>query len=200
MDDFSNPYYDKDEAKTVTVGHLPHISERQKLYAVTFRLHDSLPHGTVRAYMEDCKRTFGDDTPSFKTKREVLLHEKMMTAMDAGYGECLLKDKDARNIVEEAFEHVDNNMAMVHAYVIMPNHVHVVIETLGGTDIQQVMHSLKSYTAQKINTLMLREGSVWQREYFDRIIRNEAHYINAINYIRDNPRHCNDGEYTLPVK
>ena len=195
-----NPFYNKDEAKIVTTGHLPHVSECQKLYAITFRLHDSLPHEVVMAYTEDSKRTFGDNVPSFKTKREAFLHKKMMAAIDAGYGECLLKDKTARSIVEEAFEYIDNNMARVHAYVIMPNHVHAVLETLGETSIQQVMHSLKSYTALRINTCLHRKGSVWQREYYDRIIRNEAHYTNAINYIHDNPRHCKDGEYTLKIK
>lgn len=196
----STPFYSKDEAKIVTVGHLPHVSERQKLYAITFRLHDSLPHEVVMTYTEESKRTFGDNVPSFKTKREAFLYKKMMEAIDAGYGECLLKDKTTRCIVEEALEYIDDNMAHVHAYVIMPNHVHAVLETLGETSIQQVMHSLKSYTALKINTCLQREGSVWQREYYDRIIRNEAHYTNAINYIHNNPRHCKDGEYTLKIK
>ena len=194
---FDNPYYDKDEAMMVSVGHLPHVSERQKLYVVTFRLHDSLPREVVKGYLEECKRMFGGDMPAFKTKRESLLYQKMMEAMDAGYGECLLKDKAIRRIVEDAFDFVDDNMAGVDAYVIMPNHVHVVLRTYEGITIQQVIHSVKSYTAVEINRQLHRSGGVWQREYYDRIIRNEAHYANAINYIRSNPRHCKSGEYTL---
>lgn len=195
----NHPYYDKDAAKLVTAGHLPHVSEYRKLYAVTFRLHDSLPQEVVKKYMQECKMTFGEDVPSFKTKRETMLHKKMMNLMDDGYGECLLKDRTVRRIVEESFEYIDKNMAIVHAYVIMPNHIHAVFETLGETNIQQVMHCLKSYTALRINRCQHRQGRVWQQEYYDRIIRNEAHYANAINYIRNNPRHCKDGEYTLRI-
>lgn len=194
-----NPYYNKDEAKFITISHLPHISEYQKLYAVTFRLHDSLPHHVVMSYMQECEKIFGEDSPSFKTKRDAMLHKKMMELMDAGYGECILKEKSVRRIVEEGFEYIDNNMVSVHAYVIMPNHVHAVLETLGETNIQQVIHTLKSYSALRINKCMHRDGCVWQREYYDRIIRNDTHYVNAINYINNNPRYCLPGEYTLSL-
>ena len=194
-----NPYYNKDEAKIITISHLPHISERQKIYAVTFRLHDSLPQHIVMSYMQECEKIFGEDSPSFKTKRDAMLHKKMMELMDAGYGECILKEKSVRRIVEEGFEYIDNNMVSVHAYVIMPNHVHAVLETLGETNIQQVIHTLKSYSALRINKCMHRDGCVWQRDYYDRIIRNDTHYANAINYINNNPRYCLPGEYTLSL-
>ena len=192
-----NPFYNKDEAKTVTIGHLPHLSQQQKLYAVTFRLQDSLPKMAIESYLKECKELYGDDQSAFKSKLESFMHKKMMEYLDMGYGECLLRNPDARKIIEEAFRYIHENMATVHAYVIMPNHVHIVLETKEDVEIQQVMHNLKRYTASKINQLLQREGSVWQREYYDRIIRNEAHYENAIKYIINNPCHCHAGEYSL---
>ena len=192
-------YYNKEEAKQITLGHLPHISERQKLYAVTFRLHDSMPQEIVKAYIDRYESEFGKDE-LFKSKREAMLYKKMMEYMDAGHGECLLKNKDVRHIVEDAFNYINNRMVIIHAYVIMPNHVHMVFETLNDISIQRVMHSLKRYTALEINRLLKRKGCVWQREYYDRLIRNNAHYFNAINYIHNNPRYCNASEYVLGGK
>ena len=119
--------------------------------------------------------------------------------MDQGHGACWLRYPAVRQVLEKSLEFVNDKMALVHAYVIMPNHVHVVLETHEGMEIQRVMHSLKSYTALRINRLLHREGGLWQREYHDRIIRNKAHYENAINYIIENPRYCKEGEYSLKV-
>lgn len=148
--------------------------------------------------MQECEAAYGECTPDFKTKRELMLHQKMMEYLDAGYGQCLLRDPDVRFILERAFEHMNHTTVLVHAYVIMPNHVHAILETLGdGIGIQQVMHSLKGFTASSINKHLLRQGSVWQREYYDRIIRNRRHYVSAVHYILRNPRFCHDGEYSL---
>lgn len=49
------------------------------------------------------------------------------------------------------------------------------------------MHSLKSYTANELNKLTQKMGTVWQREYFDRFIRTESHYFNTLKYIHENP-------------
>lgn len=148
--------------------------------------------------MQECEAAYGECTPDFKTKRELMLHQKMMEYLDAGYGQCLLRDPDVRFILERAFEHMNHTTVLVHAYVIMPNHVHAILETLGdGIGIQQVMHSLKGFIASSINKHLLRQGSVWQREYYDRIIRNRRHYVSAVHYILRNPRFCHDGEYSL---
>lgn len=192
-----NPFYNKHEVMTVTMGHLPHVSQRQKLYAVTFRLHDSLPKNVIQSYINECVARYGENEPDFKSKREMLLHKKMMEYMDMGYGECQLKNPDVRKIIEEAFRSIHDKMALVHAYVIMPNHIHVVLETKEELKIQEVMHILKGNTALKINRLLQREGYVWQREYYDRIIRNQTHYENAIRYIINNPHHCRYNEYSL---
>ncbi len=68
----------------------------------------------------------------------------------------------------------------------MPNHIHVLIETLPAHPLNEVAHSWKSYTANKINELVGRAGRLWQPEYFDRFVRNEEHLRNAINYINGN--------------
>ena len=49
------------------------------------------------------------------------------------------------------------------------------------------MHTLKSYTAKQANNLLGRQGQFWEREYFDRYIRDYEHYKRVVNYIACNP-------------
>ena len=196
-DSSPTPFFNKQDTTKVSFGHLPHWSQYKKIYAVTFRLHDSLPLKVLKAFQKQCVEMIGEEIHNFKSKRDVLLQKKMMEYMDAGYGECLLRHKDIRNIVEAAFEYISQTNVRVHAFVIMPNHVHCVLETLNEAEIQNVMHSIKGFTGTRINAYLHRKGCVWQREYYDRIIRTPNHYANTILYILSNPRNCKEGEYSL---
>ena len=76
----------------------------------------------------------------------------------------------------------------LHSFVIMPNHVHVLMELFDKTDLPKVLHSWKSFTAKKINRVLDKSGAVWQDEYFDSLVRNERHYASAVAYIRQNAK------------
>jgi hypothetical protein len=69
----------------------------------------------------------------------------------------------------------------------MPNHVHTLFSSEAGWTLSQIAHSWKSYTANECNRLLKRKGEFWQRETFDRYIRNEQHYENVVKYIKHNP-------------
>jgi REP element-mobilizing transposase RayT len=84
----------------------------------------------------------------------------------------------------------DGSRYQLHAWVVMPNHVHVIIEPLGSHSLQKVVHSWKSFTAKRMRgaaMLLESHGRVWQPEYFDRFIRDEKHYRAAVEYIHENP-------------
>ena len=71
------------------------------------------------------------------------------------------------------------------AFVVMNDHVHVLVRPYAGFPLEQVMHSWKSYSAH-----LLRSGRntpVWQREYFDRLVRDEAEFDQKVHYILGNP-------------
>jgi menaquinone-specific isochorismate synthase/putative DNA methylase len=69
----------------------------------------------------------------------------------------------------------------------MPNHVHTLYTAQPGWELSQIAHSWKSYTANECNRLLKRKGEFWQREPFDRYIRNPRHFSSALHYIEDNP-------------
>ncbi len=69
----------------------------------------------------------------------------------------------------------------------MPNHVHALFTPLLGTPLSSIVHSWKSHTARRANSVLARKGRVWARDYFDRAIRNDEHFRIAADYIRANP-------------
>ena len=75
----------------------------------------------------------------------------------------------------------------IDKYVIMPNHVHVLIEVADGWSLSRILHGWRSFTANEANKILGRTGRFWMEEYFDRYIRDERHFLNVQSYIRMNP-------------
>ncbi len=99
---------------------------------------------------------------------------------------------EERNIVLDALRFWNNKKWRVHAAAVMPDHVHVLTTPLakegqGTFDLGEILHSVKSFSAHKINRLRGTEGPVWQDERFDRIVRDEKEFIEKWQYMRNNP-------------
>ena len=73
------------------------------------------------------------------------------------------------------------------AWVVMPNHAHLLLTPAAEQELSQILHSLKSYTANEANKILRRSGEFWQPESFDRRIRDANHFANTISYIENNP-------------
>jgi len=69
----------------------------------------------------------------------------------------------------------------------MPNHVHAVLDVSHGFSLSSIMKTVKNYTAHDVNQLLGRSGSLWMREYFDRLVRDEDHLWRVVEYIHMNP-------------
>jgi REP element-mobilizing transposase RayT len=152
-------------------GYLPHLDSPGTVQAVTFRLHDSLP-------AEILKRLEAEKDPA---KRRAAYDE----AMDAGQGSCLLRHPDAAAIVEDCLLHRDGIDYRLIAWVVMPNHVHAVLEPV--IRLPDIVKAWKSVTAKRINAWRAEGGRVWQPEYFDRFIRDDGHLVTVVQYVENNP-------------
>ena len=115
------------------------------------------------------------------------MRERTEAALDRGYGACWLRRPQVAALVQEALLHFDNNRYLLHAWVIMPNHVHALATALGGRYLSTIVHSWKSFTAKSANRSLEREGAFWQADYFDRVMRDEAHFAATVDYIHWNP-------------
>ena len=95
---------------------------------------------------------------------------------------------DERSII---FQHIlagNNKYYSLIAYVVMPNHVHLLLTIIGDNQLTTIMKSIKGVTARKINRHRNKTGSIWLAESYDHIIRNQNEFYNTIQYISDNPQ------------
>lgn len=99
----------------------------------------------------------------------------------------LLKDKQLNSIVAGALRWLhDNNRIELLAYVIMPDHLHFIAILRTGS-LSELMQSLKSYTAKKINGILQRKGKLWQDQYHDHALRKEEDLKDVVYYCLNNP-------------
>jgi carbamoylphosphate synthase large subunit/REP element-mobilizing transposase RayT len=172
-------------------GHLPQWEQAGATYFVTFRLADSVAENVLTAWREERAQWLKFHPPpwDWKTAREYTrrFEEEREQWLDRGHGSCLLRQPKAAQIVSKALRHFDRERYLLDAYVVMPNHVHVLVKPVGRHSIADILHSWKSFTANAINRELDREGTVWMREAFDTIVRDVAHLNACRNYIAQNP-------------
>jgi putative transposase len=106
---------------------------------------------------------------------------------------------EARQIVLEACLFFANQRYRLFSLVVMPDHVHLLLQPLPRSSgkywtLSSIMHSIKSYSAKQIPKVMTHLGTVWQPERFDRIVRSPREFANVCEYIRQNPVKANLSE------
>jgi len=90
-------------------------------------------------------------------------------------------------MVAESIEKFDADRYDLDRFIVMPNHVHVIMVQFRGCPLGRVVQGWKNYTARRINEYLGREGKLWSPDYFDRYIRDEGHLFDARAYVRNNP-------------
>ena len=185
-----SPFYDPDEKIVLSHGHLPHWHQFEKIQFVTFHLADSIPQTQLNKLKIKIKQWLERHPKPWKKDEEEeyysIFGEKIDEYLDAGYGSCCLKIPEVRTVVKEALFYFHGQRYQLLAFVIMSNHVHVLLVPFEKYLLGDILHSWKSFTAHKINRILGKNGSVWHKESFDRIIRNENHFQKVLAYIRQN--------------
>lgn len=181
--------------------HLPHIQPPGATLFITFRLAGSLPTEILQRLLTEAERVEAVLArildPQERAQQAYLeqrrLFGKWDTALDtAQNGPFWLRDPRIADLVTESLHHRDGRVYDLDAFCIMPNHVHLVYTPLPKADdtyhaMSAIMHSLKRYTARQANLLLRREGSFWQHENYDHVIRDEAEWRRIITYVLNNP-------------
>ncbi len=97
----------------------------------------------------------------------------------------------ARDLVVDACLHIDGEKCTLHGFVVMPDHVHLVLTPLADDDgpisLPEIFQKVKSESAHRINRLLRRKGRVWQDESFDHVLRRDEGIDAKLEYIRLNP-------------
>jgi hypothetical protein len=163
-----------------TRGYLPHRDCPNLLQFITFRLHDSVPADMLQRWKSELSWRRG--LPS-SDPINIALQNKIETFEDLGHGDCHLRNPFIWPKIKEALEHFHSTRYQLLEWSIMPNHVHVLIETFPAHPLEKNLHSWKSFTAKEANQILHRTGEFWMPDYFDRFIRNETHRTDVIRYI-----------------
>lgn len=163
-----------------TRGYIPHFDAGSAVQSVTFRLAGSLPSKVLEAWRVEMEQL---RLPNV----DAAMRRKVDEALDRGDGAQYLADPRVARVVEEVILHFHGVRYNLHAWCLMPNHVHVLVAMHEVSSLSSILHTWKSYSAKRANALLGRSEVFWAPEYFDRFIRNEEHYENAVHYIQSNP-------------
>jgi REP element-mobilizing transposase RayT len=122
-----------------------------------------------------------------KKYQAIVLARRIEKYLDQGHGDCFLRDARIATIVQDSLLKFDAVRYNLFSWVVMPNHSHSLLTRFDDWTIERLIHSHKSYTAHEANKVLNRSGQFWLEDYFDRYIRNEEHFRNAVSYIENNP-------------
>lgn len=186
---------------------LPHWNQPGATYFVTFRAADSMPAEAFELWKrqkEDCLKRHGIDPRAadwearfsdLPTRVRKQFHseitEHFHAHLDAGVGRCLLALPEIAQIVADSLKHFDGTRYNLGDFVVMPNHVHLIVQPFANHRLGDLCRSWKKYTAQQINQTIGETGHFWQGESFDHLIRNADQFDRIRAYIADNPSKAN---------
>lgn len=213
--------FNPDGPLRIYVRNLPHWRQAGATYFVTFRQDDSIPQSVLAEWMDIRNRwlarhnidlgwkqtaperftlAYQSIPPSirraFERKQAKLLHEEL----DRCHGSCVLRRAEPQRIVSDSLAFFNGNRLWLGDSVIMPNHVHAIVQPFAGFELEQLLGSIKKWTARLIGAWLNvhsmpiapsvhahNRSRFWQQESYDRIVR-DADELNAYRrYIAQNP-------------
>ena len=174
-----------------TRGYLPHVKREGATYFITFRLADSLPRQVLLRFEQERAerlRNLSDQKPVDRGELNRNFQRKVERYLDSGAGACYLRRADIANMVAEALLHRHGTQYLLDEWVIMPNHIHLILWPIPNYTLSEILCSRKRHTARQANLLLGRTGEpFWQPEAYDHWIRNDEEKTRIRRYIRNNP-------------
>jgi REP element-mobilizing transposase RayT len=176
-------------------GVLPHLKREGGTYFVTFRQAGTLPkevllrlkaeRDAILRHSEAAKRplTWHEQEQLFRW-----YSQRVDKYLDAGHGTCYLRDPALADLVANAIEFFAHQRYQLRAWVVMPNHAHVVVRPMPGQVLSGILHSWKSFTSHEINKrLPTKVVPFWQSESYDHLIRGDEDLHRCCHYTLMNP-------------
>ena len=176
---------------------LPHLDTPGGIYFATFCLAGSLPARGMRA----CHRTQAHQACHSRAggslharqaddaSAEFVAFDRML---DASPTVRWLADRRLADVVRQGILHGQGSRYELFAYVVMPNHCHVVFaplsDRIGRRPAREaILHGLKRHTAFHCNRLLGRHGPWWQAESYERLVRGPGALERVVDYVERNP-------------
>lgn len=183
--------------------HLPHWQQTGATYFVTFRTADSISSDRLKQWKAARKQWLLDHPEPWDDIESryyrINFPSRLNTWLDKGYGACHFQHSECRSVLESVLNFKDGDDYYLGDYVIMPNHVHVLVRPLLGCQLSPILKSWKGVSSRRVNQFIGEKGTLWMPEAFDHIVRNRERLGKFSTYIRDNPIKAglDQGSYTL---
>jgi len=177
---------------------LPHWHPPGATFFLTYRLHGSMPVQLIRELRETTEQELEAvqricQDPALLPeeirklqKRYFALYDK---ALDANANEPhWLKIPEVAQEVFDSLLFIGQEEAEIHTFTIMPNHVHVLLtHRESQRPLYKLLQSHKGFTARRCNTVLGRNGTFWEEETYDHVVRQDGEFERIAEYILQNP-------------
>ncbi len=188
---------------------LPHFQQPGQAYFLTWSLIDALPPKALEVYTRQLKHL----NLTIQVAKKQKANEEALAALEMeyavlrrkymkAYDDLLhlqtkfivdLSKKENRETVLESLCFWEGKRLENYAICVMKNHVHWVFRLYEKDEfdkpvyLQDILGSVKRFSANKINKLEGLQGSMWQKESYDTTIRDDKHLVRAVEYTINNP-------------
>jgi putative transposase len=198
--------FDEHAAVRIYQRSLPHWRQDGATYFVTFRLGDSIPFEVTRQWDDERRRWLAARIPGVHSHTSDLaatlarlsagdqfkyhkhFNRRMQKYLDRGVGECYLSNVQCLSIVRSQLLSGDGGTCHVGDFVIMPNHVHLIVVPAVDQDLENILRRIKGASSRNCNLQLERSGRFWQPESYDHIVRSLEQFLAYREYIATNPR------------
>ena len=203
MEPFEFSFYRPRESIEKSWRFLPHWEQSDVCYFLTFRTMDSIPKEVMQAWLaerrswlrarsidgehEDWHSLLEGLSAEDRQEFHALFSRRMHEFLDECAGECLLKDEKLREIVVSALRHFHGSRYQLGGFVVMPNHVHVLMQCLGEHRMKAQVTAWKRYSARCLHEALGRKGHFWLGETYDHIVRSREQFEHYQRYMIQNP-------------
>ena len=187
-------------------NHLPHLQPLGGTFFVTYNLADAVPYKLWKKWKEEIQALLAElesNSSLFSSQKHLLDQKdaylkkafaKYDKYLDSNNGPLHLKNPQVANVVADSLHFWDNKKLELIGYSIMPNHVHTTFrlfspEELDGSKVylEKIMQSIKLYSARNCNKILGKTGTFWQRESYDRLVRDRNELHRILTYTVCNP-------------
>jgi REP element-mobilizing transposase RayT len=174
---------------------LPHLKREGASYFVTFRLAGTLPRNILLKFKAEREAIV---TAAQAAKRPLTWHEqedlfrwysaRVDKYLDAGHGDCWLARPDVAKVVAGAITFHSGQRFDLHAWTVMPNHVHAVLRARPNWTLSQILKGWKGFSSREANRLLNRTGAIfWQVESYDHLVHDDEDLQRCCHYTTMNP-------------
>jgi len=184
----------------------PHWEQTGAVTFVTIRLIDSMPKPVVEDWIRAQQDWLTEhqledleidamleraDLPRNLRRAFIKFRNRLWNeSLDQCHGSCCLRDPDHAKIVSNTLLHFEGQRYDLERFVVMPNHIHLLVQMRAGWKLRKQCESWMQYSATQINRRMRTSGHFWT-EPFDHVVRNPTQFEYLRQYIVDNPRKAN---------